>query len=97
MSHIVIPIPPLPGKQEIEVQVTINNQKQQLHYKVELFYWGDCSNPAGHRADCISEMLSHHDPEWSVYYIGAPTDEFVPIIFVNNESRQLLRKAKLHN
>lgn len=95
MSHIVIPIPPLPGKQEIEVEVTINNQKQQLHYRVELFYWDDCSNPMGHRADCISEMLSHHDPEWMVYYIGAPTDKFVPITFVSKESRKLLHPAKV--
>ena len=94
MSHIVIPIPPLPGKQEIEVEVTINNQKQQLRYRVELFYWDDCSNPMGHRADCISEMLSQLDPEWMVYYIGTPTDKFVPITFVSKESRKLLQKAK---
>ncbi|SEW52859.1 hypothetical protein SAMN04488122_5185 [Chitinophaga arvensicola] len=95
MSHIVIPIPPLPGKQEIEVEVTINNQKQQLRYRVELFYWDDCSNPMGHRADCISEMLSHHDPEWMVYYIGSPTDKFVPITFVSRESRKLLQKVSV--
>src|SRR5690348_3265991 len=94
MSHIVIPIPPLPGKQEIEVEVTINNQKQQLRYRVELCYWDDCSNHMGHRADCISEMLSQHDPEWMVYYIGKPTDKFVPITFVSKESRKLLQKAK---
>lgn len=93
MSHIVIPIPPFPGKQEIEVEVTINNQKQQLHYRVELFYWDDCPNPRAHRADCISEMLSHHDPDWMVYYIGAPTEEFVPITFVSKESRKLLWNA----
>ncbi len=94
MSHIVIPIPPHSGKQEIEIEVTINNQKQQLHYRVELFYWEDCSIPTAHRADCISEMLAHHDPEWTVYYIGTPTDKFVPITFVNKESRKLLQRLK---
>ena len=93
MSHIAIPIPNLQGKQDIEVQVTINGLKQQLHYRVELFYWENCSNPTAHRADCISEMLSHQDPDWTVYYIGAPTDEFVPITFVKNESRSLIRQA----
>lgn len=93
MSHIAIPIPNLQGKQDIEVQVIINGLKQQLHYRVELFYWQDCSNPVGHRADCISEMLAHHDPEWTVYYIGAPTDDFVPITFVKKESRTLLKHA----
>ncbi|CAG5003444.1 hypothetical protein DYBT9275_03154 [Dyadobacter sp. CECT 9275] len=93
MSHIAIPIPNLPGKQEIEVEVTINGMKQQLHYRVELFYWQDCSNPIAHRADCISEMLAKHDPEWTVYYIGAPTDDFVPITFVKKESRNVLYGA----
>ena len=93
MSHIAIPIPDLPWKQEIRVEVTINGLKQQLHYRVELFYWQDCTNPVAHRADCISEMLSHQDPEWTVYYIGAPNDDFVPITFVKKESRNLLRGA----
>jgi len=93
MSHIAIPIPNLQGKQDIEVQVIINGLKQQLHYRVEVFYWENCSNPTAHRADCISEMLSSQDPEWTVYYIGAPTDEFVPITFVKNESRSLIKQA----
>jgi hypothetical protein len=90
MSHIAIPIPTIAGKQDIKVEVTINNQKQSLHYKVELFYWEDCSNPAAHRADCLSEMLAKHDPKWTVYYIGAPTDKFVPITFVEKAGRHLL-------
>ena len=95
MSHIAIPIPPLQGKQEIQVEVTINGIKQQLFYRVELFYWEDCSNPVAHRADCISEMLSHHDPEWTGYYIGAPTAEFVPITFVKKESRNVFRLSSV--
>jgi hypothetical protein len=91
MSHIAIPIPTFPGKQDIEIQVIINNKVKSLHYKVELFYWDDCSNPQGHRADCISDMLSHHDPNWTVYYIGAPTDKFVPITFVSRESKKWMQ------
>jgi hypothetical protein len=85
MTHIAIPIPTAPGKQDIQIEVTINNQKQALHYKVELFYWDDCQNPQGHRADCLSEMLSHSDPNWALYYIGAPTEKFVPITFVEKK------------
>ncbi|MGX5820995.1 hypothetical protein ACWKWU_22550 [Chitinophaga lutea] len=95
MSHIVIPIPPSDSKQEIEIAVTINNRQQQLRYRVELFYWEDCAVPAAHRADCISEMLSHHDPDWTVYFIGAPTDKFVPITFISKESRQFLQKSSV--
>lgn len=89
MTHIAIPIPTGNGKQDINIEVTINNQKQSLHYKVELFYWDDCQNPQGHRADCISEMLSKHDPNWMLYYIGAPTEKFVPITFVEKMNSKL--------
>lgn len=81
MAHIAVPIPTLPGKQDIEIEVTINGQKQQLHYRVELFYWQDCKIPTIDRADCIRHMLSDYDQDWTLYYIGAPTDEFVPITF----------------
>ncbi len=94
MSHIAIPIPNLSGKQDIEIQVIINNEVQSLHYKVELFYWDDCHNPSGHRADCISEMLANHDPNWTVYYIGAPTDKFVPITFVDRQSKELMKMKR---
>lgn len=85
MAHIAIPIPTVPGKQEIEIEVTINGAKQQLHYRVELFHWSDCGVPAVDRVECIQNMLSHYDNDWMLYYIGAPTEEFVPITFVKKE------------
>jgi hypothetical protein len=94
MTHIAIPIPTALGKQDINIEVTINNQKQSLHYKVELFYWDDCQNLQGHRADCISEMLSKHDPNWTLYYIGAPTEKFVPITFVEKKDREIRDKVE---
>lgn len=99
MPHIAIPIPSIPGKQEIEIEVTINGQKQQLHYRVELFYWADCAIPSIDRADCIRNMLSQYgNDEWMLYYIGAPTDDFVPITFVKKEDwrrqRELLRDER---
>lgn len=81
MAHIAVPIPSLPGKQDIEIEVTINGQKQQLQYRVELFYWEDCHIPVIDRADCIKQMLANYDQDWTLYYIGTPTDEFVPITF----------------
>lgn len=82
MAHIAVPIPPLPGKQDIEIEVTINGQKQQLHYRVELFYWEDCKIPVIDRAECIRQVLEGYDQDWTLYYIGAPTDQFVPITFM---------------
>lgn len=85
MSFIAVPIPQLPGKQEIEINVTINGQKQDLHYRVELFRWDECSTPSFSRVECLREMLSTYDKEWTLYYIGSPSDDFVPITFVRKE------------
>ena len=89
MSHIAIPIPVGRGKQDIEVQVTINGQKQNLNYKVELFYWEDCTVSIENRVACIREMLNNYDENWALYYIGDPTDEFIPITFIKKEDRKL--------
>ena len=85
MAHIAIPVPNLPGKQDIEIDVTINGQKQALHYRVELFYWDDCTIPTFDRVDCIRQLLAAYDQDWTLYYIGSPNDQFVPITFVKKE------------
>lgn len=85
MSYIAIPIPNLLGKQDIEIDVTINGQKQALHYRVELFYWSDCKVPTFDRVECIRQLLADYDQDWTLYYIGSPTDDFVPITFVKKE------------
>ncbi len=92
MAHIAIPIPSAPGKQDIEIDVTINGQKQALHYRVELFYWADCAVPSFDRVECIRQMLSGYDQDWTLYFIGSPTDEFVPIAFVKKEDLAVQRR-----
>jgi hypothetical protein len=93
MAYIAIPISPMLGKQDIEIDVTINGQKQALHYRVELFYWGDCLMPTFDRVDCIRQILATYDQDWTLYYIGSPTDDFVPITFVKKED--LIKQRKL--
>lgn len=92
MAHIAIPIPSTPGKQDIEIDVTINGLKQALHYRVELFYWADCPDPTVDRVECIRHMLSGYDQDWTLYFIGSPTDEFVPIAFVKKEDLAVQRR-----
>ncbi|MFT5885507.1 MAG: hypothetical protein ACI9IP_001967 [Arcticibacterium sp.] len=94
MAHIAIPIPPGNGKQEVEIEVTINGQKQELHYRVELFYWEDCEVPTIDRTECISHMLKDYDQEWSLYFIGSPNEEFVPITFVKREDLKKQRSLR---
>ena len=95
MAYIAVPIPPLPGKQDIEIEVTINGQKQQLHYRVELFYWEDCEVPTIDRAECLRQMLSSYDDDWTLYYIGTPTDDLVPITFVKKGDIAIQRRLML--
>jgi len=97
MSHIAIPIPPGSGKQEIEIEMTINGQKQQLHYRVELFYWEDCEIPVVNRVECIKNMLSDYDDDWMIYFIGDPNRDYVPITFIKKEDwkkkKQMMKEA----
>ena len=37
-------------------------------------------------------MLSHYDQDWTLYFIGAPTDDFVPITFVKREDMAIQRR-----
>ena len=95
MSHIAIPIPKGRGKQEIEVEITINGEKQQVHYKVELFYWEDCEIPTVNRVECIRNLLNDYDQDWALYYIGEPNEEFIPITFIRKEDWERKRQLKL--
>ena len=94
MAYIAIPIPSMPGKQDIEIEVSINGQKQALHYRVEVFYWADCPVPSFDRVECIRFLLSTYDRDWSLYYIGTPTDDFVPIAFVKKEDLAFQRRLR---
>jgi len=85
MPHIAIPIPSGPGKQEIEIEMTINGKHQEVHYRVELFYWSDCGLPTISRVECVRNILSEYDQDWMLYLIGEPTDDFIPIIFVKKD------------
>lgn len=94
MAHIAIPIPSIPGKQDIEIEVSINGQKQALHYRVELFYWADCPVPTFDRVECLRHLLAAYDQDWTLYFIGTPTDEFVPIAFVKKEDLATQRRLR---
>ncbi|NBB19891.1 hypothetical protein GVN20_11065 [Runella sp. CRIBMP] len=90
MAHIAIPIPSQLGKQDIEVEVSINGQRQALHYRVELFYWNECGMPTVDRAECLRHILSKYDKDWTLYYMGSPTEQFIPITFVRKKETLLL-------
>lgn len=93
MSYIAIPIPNGPGKKEIEIEMTINGEHQQVHYRVELFHWADCNIPTINRVECLRGILGEYDQDWMLYFIGEPNEEFIPIIFVKKD--EYVRHRKL--
>lgn len=81
MGSIAIPIPASNTNQQIEVDIRVNGKVRRQNFRVEVFYWKDCSAEFN-RAECIREILSRYDQNWQLYYIGTPTEEYVPITFV---------------
>ncbi len=81
MGSIAIPLPTMSGQQDIEVDIRVNGQLRRQNYRVEVFFWKNC-NARLNRAECIREILANYDKDWQLYYIGMPTDDFVPITFM---------------
>lgn len=85
MGSIAIPLPSAHGHQDIEVDIRVNGELQKQNYRVEVFYWKDCRARLN-RAECIREILNNYDKNWQLYYIGMPTDNYVPITFMQRRS-----------
>lgn len=81
MTFISVPLPKTASYQDIEVDIRVNGQLLKQNFRVEIFYWKDCES-MHNRAECIRQILSSYDEAWQLYYIGAPTQDFVPITFM---------------
>ncbi len=97
MLQLSVPIPNIEGKQEIEIDMTINGQKQKMHFMVEVFPWEACVTESDNRVDCIRELVHDYGSEWTIYNIGIPTENYVPLTFVKTidwiKQRQALQSA----
>lgn len=85
MGSIAIPIPPSAVNQNIEVDIRVDGQLRKQNFRVEVFYWKDCRSQ-DNRAECIREILSKYDTAWQLYYIGMPTEDYVPITFMKKSA-----------
>ena len=95
MLQLAIPIPSLPGRQEIEIEMTVNGQKQKMHFRVELYKWDDCKSVEENRIDCIRELVADYGDEWTIYNIGLPGAEYVPLTFVKTADWEQQRKLMM--
>lgn len=81
MPSISIQLPAIEADQQIEVEVKINGEKKSYHYRVEIFAWEQCIDPAEERAKCLRRMISEYDPHWQLLQIGSPSEKTIPIMF----------------
>jgi hypothetical protein len=86
MLNLTIPIPNLPGKQDIEIEMKMNGHRQKLRYRVEVIDWTECLVTEGNdRVDCIRDLINEYDQDWMIYHIGAPGEDYVPLTFIHKE------------
>ena len=80
MAGINIQLPRMDADHSIEIEVRINGEKQNYHYRVEIFKWDECLNPENH-AQCLKEKINNYDQHWRVVSIGGSTDKDIPVMF----------------
>ena len=81
MPSISIQLPAIEADQQIEVEVKINGKKKTYNYRVEIFAWEQCVEPADQKAQCLKRIIEGYDKNWQLLQIGAPTEKTVPIMF----------------
>jgi hypothetical protein len=87
MINLAIPIPSMPGQQDIEIEMSMNGVKQKLHYRVEVIRWSECEVglASEDRVACVRDLVQSYDTDWVIYHIGTPTEEYVPLTFIRKE------------
>jgi len=93
MLQLSVPIPNITGRQEIEIDMTINGEKQKMHFMVEVYPWSACPATDANRINCIRDLVKDYGNEWTIYDIGMPTDTYVPLTFVKTQDWQRQREA----
>ena len=80
MASINIQLPAIDAENSIEIEVRINGEKKEYHYRVEIFNWEGCTGSISH-AECLKNMLKKYDKKWRVVQIGGPTNRSIPVMF----------------
>ncbi len=81
MREVVLQIPSLEAKQNIEIDVKINGKKRTLKYRVEIIEMESSETGAEERVDILRRVIREYDKNWELINIGAPSDTNIPIMF----------------
>ena len=63
MPNISIQLPLVEADHSVEVCVTINGQKKQYNYRIEIFPWPACRDSKD-KADCLRQVIHLYDQAW---------------------------------
>jgi hypothetical protein len=81
MNEICIHVPSLRENQTVDVEVTINGEKQFMNYRVESFDWTRGGRDIGDRIAFLRAMINGYDEGWELVQIGIPDGDMVPVMF----------------
>jgi len=81
MREVVLQIPCLEAKQNIEIDVKINGKKRTLKYRVEIVELESGETDAEERVDTLKRVIREYDKNWELINIGAPIETNIPIMF----------------
>lgn len=93
MLQLSVPIPNITGRQDIEIDMTVNGKTQKMHFIIEVYPWDSCEDKTENRINCIRQLVQDYGKDWTIYDIGIPTEKYVPLTFVKTQDWQKQRDA----
>jgi len=79
MREVVLQIPTLDTKQNVDNEVKINGKKRTIHYRVEIVGYEETTQED--RVTLLRRVIREHDQDWDLMQIGAPVRNAIPIMF----------------
>lgn len=64
MREVVLQIPTIEAKQNIDIEVKINGKRRTLHYRVEIIVWDDFDGEKADKVEVIKRVIKEHDRDW---------------------------------
>jgi hypothetical protein len=85
MNEICIHVPSLRENQTVDVEVTINGEKQLMNYRVESIDWTRGGRDITSRIAYLRSRINGYDEGWQLIQIGIPDGDVVPVMFRRRE------------
>lgn len=85
MNEICIHVPSLRENQTVDVEVTVNGEKQLMNYRVESIDWTLGGRDITSRIAYLRSRINGYDEGWELVQIGIPDGDVVPVMFRRRE------------